>query len=202
MRAASDGRRGKFGARVGERADVEMVHPGQNLDVLVHHRSAFVVTRAAEIGAPLHPVHDDGGRVAQVAVYLRYRDPHRTQQLLHAAFVLQREDGPHVGPGAADVQLQQLTVPAKVDEPRRAPTGLATNRHHLTTQVRLQLVDQIVCSRVHRRRAGDLSRPTTTQEPLGSKAGMTSRANSAIRRLISGTGAGMASRPKMTQRLA
>ena len=30
---------GEFGARLGERADVEMVHPGQDPDVLLHHRS-------------------------------------------------------------------------------------------------------------------------------------------------------------------
>jgi hypothetical protein len=57
--------------------------------------------------------------------------------------VRKREDRAHVGPGAADVELEELTVPAKVDEPGWTPAGLATDRNHLTTEVRLQPLDQV-----------------------------------------------------------
>ena len=99
-------------------------------------------------------------------------------------------------------ELLELTVPTEIDEPCRAPTGLAANRHHLATEFRLQLADDLL-RLPHPVGGGEVCHDCETAAVFpGLKAGMISWANSAMRRLISGTGTGAASRPKMTQRFA
>ncbi len=86
-------------------------------------RSASVDVR--EVVAAADAVHHVGERGFDQAVDLRRRDAVLVQQRLEEHLVLEREDEGHVGPVAADAELEGLAVAPDIREPDRPPARLA-----------------------------------------------------------------------------
>ena len=129
---------GPHHARLGEGPDVEGVHAGQDLEVVVDGAGPVGVAGAGEVLLTTDAVHDVGHGVVDPAVDLRGRDAVAVELVLQGHLVGEREDQRHVGAVAAHHQLEPFAVALDVGEPHRPPPRLAVDVDDGASEVRLQ----------------------------------------------------------------
>ena len=116
---------------------IELVDPGEDAHVLVHHLVPLRVGGGVEVVLAGDDVDHEGARLVDPAVHVRDRDAVGLEQLLESHLVLEREERCGVGAVTAHHHRRLLAVAHHVDEPDRPPARLLSNSRDLSPEVLL-----------------------------------------------------------------
>ena len=136
-RARILGTLGPHDARGGEGRDIERVHAGQDLQVVVDRGVALLGGAAGEVLLTADAVHHIGHGLMDPAVHRGSGDARVVQHRLQGHLMAKGKDERHVGAVAPHDEPLHHAIAFEIDEPHRTPSGLARDGDHAAAELGL-----------------------------------------------------------------